>query len=99
MPSVSLRQVSMYPFLDVTEPEGYGSELAVDVARNTIGVYKTALRALLIAELELLREIKPELDAIKASTPEPKDRSARNRRTRAIQLLDRITVLEGKVGG
>lgn len=92
----SFRQISLFPFLQVGDP-GYEGELTFDVPRNAVGVYKTAVRALMIAELELLKEVEHELRELKDTVPSPRDRLARNRRTRAIQLLDRLNDLKGQM--
>jgi hypothetical protein len=101
MPKVVLRQTNQYPVLSVRSlKEGEVAGLTVNLPRGPVAVYETAQRALLIAELEVLKAAEDQLrEAVDVERAEGEDTVMYAFRThRAAQLLRRIEQLTETLG-
>lgn len=92
----SLRQINAYPTLQLDdEPKEH--EQTYEVEPSLASAYQDALTQVIEAELAILESVEAEIVTIANSKPDPKDRIARNQRTRAIQLKERIRHLRAEL--
>lgn len=98
MPDVALRQITLFPFLTLTDDTGAEDQI-YNVHRSQIQDYEHAVEAMQAAELALLESIAPQIGKVIRTVPMADDKHGRNLRTRAIQLNNRIIELRSKLKG
>jgi hypothetical protein len=94
--NVSFRQTTVYPFLAISYTPG-DDEVSYNVSKDLVDAYEASITAMHEAELALLLAAKDDIEELANSVPHVKDRQARNRRARAIQLKERMRLLQSEM--